>query len=132
MAPEGAPNVSARGADDANMGGEVAQRDISIAESISGDEMRDPRRRNSPSDPKCLQGMQVSGRGVHLVCKGDVELRGTRHKAARNMMMGLLSWDYCFLRVVRNRINETEVEQRGDSPVLVKHDGVTKSIFVFF
>ena len=30
---------------------------------------------------------------------------------------------------VRNRISEAEVEQRGDSPVLVMHDGVTKSIF---
>ena len=48
MAPEGAPNVSARGADDANVGDEVAQRDISDAESISGDEIREPRRRNSP------------------------------------------------------------------------------------
>ena len=28
-----------------------------------------------------------------------------------------------------NRTNEVEVEQRGDSPVLVVHDGVTKSIF---
>ena len=69
----------------------MAQRDISIADSISGDEIRDPRRRNSPSDPTCLQGMQVPGRGVHLVCKGEVELRATRHKAARNTMMGLLS-----------------------------------------
>ena len=33
---------------------------------------------------------------------------------------------------VRNRINEAEVEQLGDSPVLVMHDGVTKSIFAFF
>ena len=30
----------------------------------------------------------------------------------------------------RNRVSEAEVEQRGDSPVLVMHDGVTKSIFV--
>ena len=47
MAQEGPLNVSARGADDVNMGDEVAQRDISDAESISGDE----RRRNSLSDP---------------------------------------------------------------------------------
>ena len=51
MALEEAPNVSARGADDANMGDEVAQRDISDAESIGGDEIQEPRRRNSPSDP---------------------------------------------------------------------------------
>ena len=29
----------------------------------------------------------------------------------------------------RNPINEDEVEQRGDSPALVMHDGVIKSIF---
>ena len=46
-----APNVSARGADDTNRGDEVAQRDFSDAESISDVEMREPRRRNSPSDP---------------------------------------------------------------------------------
>ena len=51
VAPEGAPNVSARGADDVNTGVYVTQRDISDAESISGDEIREPRRRDSPSDP---------------------------------------------------------------------------------
>ena len=40
----------------------------------------------------------------------------------------VVSWDYCFLGA-NNRISEAEVEQRGDSPVLVMHDGVTKSIF---
>ena len=39
-----------------------------------------------------------------------------------------MSWDYCFLGA-RNRTSEAQVEQRGDSPVLVMHDGVTKSIF---
>ena len=39
-----------------------------------------------------------------------------------------MSWDYCFLEA-RNRVSEAEVEQCGDSPVLVMHDGVTKSIF---
>ena len=47
-----APNVSARGADDVDMGDEVAQRSVSDAEPIGGDEVREPRRRNSPSDPK--------------------------------------------------------------------------------
>ena len=32
-------------------GDEVAQRGVSDAESIEGDEVREPRRRNSPSDP---------------------------------------------------------------------------------
>ena len=37
-----APNVSARGADDVVLGGEVAQRGVSDAESIEGDEVREP------------------------------------------------------------------------------------------
>ena len=49
VAPEVAPNVSARGADGVEMG--VAQRGASDAESVVGDELREPRRRNSPSDP---------------------------------------------------------------------------------
>ena len=36
----------------------------------------------------------------------------------------VVSWDYCFLRA-RNRTCELEVEQRGDSQVLVMHGGVT-------
>ena len=40
----------------------------------------------------------------------------------------VVSWDYCFLGA-RNGTSETEVEQWGDSPVLVMHDGVTESIF---
>ena len=51
VAPEVAPNVSARGADDVDMGDEVPQRCVSDAESVGGDEHRENRRRNSPSDP---------------------------------------------------------------------------------
>ena len=40
----------------------------------------------------------------------------------------VVSWDYWFLGA-QNRVSEAEVEQRGDSPVLVMHDGVTKSMF---
>ena len=39
-----------------------------------------------------------------------------------------MSWDFCFFGA-RNRISEAAVELRGDSPGLVMHDGVTKSIF---
>ena len=39
VAPEVAPNVSARGADGVNMGDEVAQRSVSDAESVGGDEL---------------------------------------------------------------------------------------------
>ena len=49
--PEVAPNVPARGADDVDMGDEVAQRAVSVAESVGSDELREPCRRNSPSDP---------------------------------------------------------------------------------
>ena len=51
MAREVAPNVSARGADDVDMGDEVALRVASDAESTGGDEVREPPRRNSRSDP---------------------------------------------------------------------------------
>ena len=43
--------MPARGADDVDMGDEVAQRCVSDAESIGSDEVQGPRRRNSPSDP---------------------------------------------------------------------------------
>ena len=142
MALEAAPNVSARGADDANMGDEVAQRDISDAESISGDEIREPRRRNSPSDPTSreigdyvLTGHARSCRGVQLVSKGEVEPRDTREKAARNLRMvqicqscrGITASLGPGIESMRPRF-----EQRGDSLVLVMHDGVTKSIFCSF
>ena len=47
VAPEVAPNVSGRGADDVDMGDEVAQRGVSDAESVAGDELRGPRRRRT-------------------------------------------------------------------------------------
>ena len=75
--------------------------------------------------------MQVFGHGVQLVSKGEVEPRDTKEKAARSWKMfrrsQSSSWDYYFLGA-RNRISEAEGEQRGDGPVLVMHDGVTRSI----
>ena len=72
--------------------------------------------------------MQLSDRGVQPVCKGEVEPTDTRVKAARDgSKVPAVSWDYCFLGA-RNRTTEVEVKQRGDSPVLVMHDGLTKSI----
>ena len=50
-----APNVFARGTGDIDMGDEVAQRGFSDAESIEVDEVQEPRRRNSPSDPTSRQ-----------------------------------------------------------------------------
>ena len=72
--------------------------------------------------------MHVSDRGVQLVSKGEAEPRDTKEKAARSLKIPDVSWDFCFLGAW-HRISEAEVEQRGDSPVLVMHDGVTKSIF---
>ena len=63
--------------------------------------------------------MQISGRGVQLVYKGEVEPRDTRNKAARRLTTGqsnVLSWDYFFFGA-KNRINEAELQKRGDSPV---------------
>ena len=42
------PSVPARDMTDAHVGDEVAQGGASDVESISGDEIREPRRRNSP------------------------------------------------------------------------------------
>ena len=71
------------------------------------------------------------GHGVQLVSKGVVEPRDTKGEAQRAsgwFEVPVVSWDYCFFGA-RNRTSEAEVEQRGDSPVLVMHDGVSKSIF---
>ena len=76
--------------------------------------------------------MRVSSRGVQLVYKGEVQPRETKGRAAKSLRMAQRSQSCrgitAFLGA-RNRINEVEVEQRGDSPVLVMHDGVIKSIF---
>ena len=48
VAPEVAPNVSARGADDVDMGDEVAQRGVSDAESVGSDELREPQTTEQP------------------------------------------------------------------------------------
>ena len=134
-----APNVSARLTDDIYMGDEVAQRGVSDAESIGGDEVREPRRRNSPSDPTSreIEDHVLTGHASFRTwCAACVQERG---RAERHRVDGpkeledgskvlVVSWDYCFLGA-KNRASEAEVEQRGDSPVLVMHDGVTKSFF---
>ena len=111
-----APNVSARRADDIDMGDEVAQRSVSDAEFVDGDEVREPRRRNSPSDPTsneiedhvltghasfrswcaaCVQGRgraeRHQGDGRKELENGskvpDVEPKDTREMAARSSKM---------------------------------------------
>ena len=94
---------------------------------------------NSPSDPTsweieddvltghasfrswCAACVQGCGRAERHQGEGRKELED-------GSKVPVVSLDYCFLGN-KNRISEAEVEQRGDSPVLVLHDGVTKSFF---
>ena len=76
--------------------------------------------------------MQVSGRAVRPACKGERgrvdRHQGEDHKKLEDgSKIPVLTWDYCFLGA-KNRVNDVEVEQRGDRVVLAMHDGVTKSI----
>ena len=69
----------------------------------------------------CAACVQGRGRAERHQGEGRKELED-------GLKIPVVSWDFCFLGA-RNRISEAEVEQRGDSPVLVIHDGVTKSTF---
>ena len=122
-----------------DMGDEVAQRSVSDAEFVDGDEVREPRRRNSPSDPtsKEIEDHVLTGHAsFRSWCAACVQGRGRaerhqgdgRKELEDGSKVPVVSWDYCFLGA-KNRASEVEVEQRGDSPVLVMHDSVTKSIF---
>ena len=71
--------------------------------------------------PWCAACVQGRGRAERHQGEGREELEDGSN-------MPVVSWDFCLLGA-RNRISGAEVEQRGDSPVLVMHDGVTKSTF---
>ena len=65
---------------------------------------------------------------MQLVSKGVVEPTDTKGKAAKNLRMVRKSQSY--LGISASLEPETApTKQSGDSPVLVMHDGVTKSIF---
>ena len=126
VAPE-RPNVAARGAGDVIMGDEVAQGGASDVESISCDEIREPRRRNSPSDPTTRETedhVLTEHTSVRSWCAACAQERGRaerhqgegRKELEDGSKIPVVSWDYCFFGT-RNRINEAEVEQRGDSLV---------------
>ena len=91
VAPEVAPNVSAREVDDVDMGDEVAQRGVSDTESVGCDELREPRRRNSPSDPTSreIEYHVLTGHATfRLWCAACVQGRGRAawgrpHRAGR-------------------------------------------------
>ena len=118
--------MSAGRADDANMRVEATQREISDAESVSGDEMREPRRRNSPSDPTSREiedHTQTGHASFRSWCAACLHRRG---RAEKHQPQGRKELDDgCWYRT-----NKAEVEQRGDSPVLAMHGGVTKSVSV--
>ena len=66
------------------------------------------------------------------VSKDEVEPRDTKERAAKSLRMVRRSQSY---RGINASLEPETVQmmrrwkQRGDSPVLVMHDGVTKSIF---
>ena len=67
--------------------------------------------------------MRVSDRGVLRVWKGEVEPRDIGEMVTRSLKMAQNRLWSCRGLIVSN------VEQRGDSRVLVMHDGVTESMF---
>ena len=112
--------MSARGADDVDIGDEVAQRGASDAESIGGDEVREPRRRNSPSHPTSreIEDHVLTGHAnFRSWCAACVQGRGRaeRHQGEGpgrkefedGSKVPVVSWDYCFLGT-RNRTSDAE------------------------
>ena len=79
---------------------------------------------NASFRSRCAASGQGRGRGERHQGEG-------RKKLEDGSKIPVSSWDCCFLGA-KNRINEAKVAQRGDNPVLVMHDGVTKSIFAHF
>ena len=78
-APVVAPNGSARRADDVDIGDEATQRGVSDAKSVGSDELREPRRRNSPSDPTSreIEDHALTGHAsVRSWCAACVQGRG--------------------------------------------------------
>ena len=136
MAPEGAHERVCKGSGRCrHVEDEVAQKDIGDAESISGDVIREPRRRNSPSDPTSREiehHVQTRHASFRSWCASCVRGRGRaeRHKAQgrKELDDGFLVVGLLFRWKAGIESTRPEVEQRGDSPVLVMHDGVTKSI----
>ena len=111
------------------MGDEEAQRDINAAESISGDDIREPRRQNSPcANRACMFPVVVCSRCARASSTRERHQAQGHKERKGGSKIPVLSWEYCFFGA-RNRNNEAEVEQGGDGPVLVMHDGVTRSIF---
>ena len=91
VAPE-TPDVFARGADNVHMGDEVAQRGVSDTEFVGSDELREPRRRNSPSDPTSREigdHVLTGHASFRSRCAGCVQGRGRaeRHEGEGRKML---------------------------------------------
>ena len=96
------------------MGDEVALRGVSDAESVGSDELREPRRRSSPSDPTSwrIEDHVLTGHAsLRSWCAACVEGQKELDDGSK---VPVVSRDYCFLGA-RNRATEVEVEQRGQS-----------------
>ena len=117
----------------------MAQGEVSDAEPISGGEISEPRRRNSPSDSlsrdvedHVLTGHESFQAVVCSLCtratsSRETPVRGPQGTLGRFRDSSLVVG--CLFHWARNRVSEIEVEQRRGSPVLVIHDGATKSAF---
>ena len=104
---------------------------------LSSDEPREPRRRSShldPTSPEIEDHVLTGHARFRSFCAACVQGRHQgegRKELEDGSKVPVVSWDYCFVGA-SNRTTEAKVKQRADSPVLVMHDGVAKSIFCIF
>ena len=121
VASEVAPNVSARGTDDVGLREAPAMPNLSDVTPTSWEIEDDVLTGHASFRSWCAACVQGCGRAERHQGEG-------RKEHEDRSKVPVASLDYCFLGA-KNRISEAEVEQRGDSPVLVMHDGVTKLFF---
>ena len=130
MAPE-APNVSAR--ETKWLRRTSATLNPSTAMNFQNHHAGTARRIQHPEKLKttCWQGMRVFRSWCPACVQGQGRADGHRGKGHKELEYGSKIPRCGIADSLRPRIEPTrfEVEQRGDSPVLVMHDGVTKSIF---
>ena len=109
-----------RGVDNVDMGDEVAQRGARDAESI-GDKVREPRRRNSPSDltSREIEDHVLTGHATfRSLCAANVQGRGRAERLQGEGRMELedgskvpvVSWDCCFLGIESVKLKWNIVE----------------------
>ena len=111
------------------MEGEVSQRDTDDVESISDGEARGTRHRSSPSDPtpREIQDHVLTGHACFRSwCAACVTGRGRAERdivvMATKKMRTVPKFQYCHginFFVAKGQNDDVDIEQRGDSPVLV-------------